>query len=128
MKEFINRCLLNSFVESFGIFHQILTLVFRNNEKDYNLYFLDVIVESNIKDFDNLSSDERTLLIFMKLNLKTLTRVELEDKNTLILYFSDIWIKLNAAGNEYEFLQIGGNSQEKVEVLIVNSDGTFSIF
>ncbi len=67
----------------------------------------------------------------MKLNLKTLTRVEIEDKedkNTLILYFSDIWIKLNAAGNEYEFLQIGGNSQEKVEVLIVNSDGTFSIF
>ena len=49
-------------------------------------------------------------------------------KNTLILYFSDIWIKLNAAGNEYEFLQIGGNSQEKVEVIIVNSDGTFSIF
>ena len=52
MKEFIDRSLRNSFVESFGIIHQIETLVFRNTDKDYTMSLLDVIVESDINDFD----------------------------------------------------------------------------
>ena len=129
MEKFISRSLLNSFVEGFGVIHQVPTLVFRNDSigKDYNLYLLDTIVDSNIKDFDIFENEQRTLLIFFKLNLKTVTSFEIEDKNILTLHFEDIWIKLSS-NNEYEFLQIGCESKEKIEMLIINSDGTFSVW
>lgn len=127
MKEFIERSLRNSFVESFGVIHQIETLVFRNVDKDYKMSLLDVVIESDIKDFDNLRDDERMLLIFLKLNLKTVLNYEIDKNNSLTLFFENCWIKLNA-GNQYEFLQIGGNSKDGMELLILNSDGTFSIW
>lgn len=127
MKEFIDRSLRNSFVESFGIIHQIETLVFRNTDKDYTMSLLDVIVESDINDFDNLNDEERILLIFLRLNLKTVLNYEVAKNNSLTLFFENHWIKFNPK-NEYEFLQIGGDSKEKIELLILNSDGTFSLW
>ena len=127
MKEFIDRSLQNSFVESFGVFHQIETLVFRNIDKDYTMSLLDVVVESNINDFDNFSDVERILLIFLKLNLKTVLNYEISENNSLTLLFENYWIKFSSR-NEYEFLQIAGDSKEKIELLILNSDGTFSLW
>ncbi len=95
-------------MESFGLHHQAPTLLLRKSEinrnKDYYIYLMDIVFESNITDFDSHNNMEKMLLTFLSLNLKTVINYKTDKNNTLTLYFKDDWIRFLSGGITYEFL------------------------
>lgn len=128
MEELLKKWLQNSRVESFGMCYQVLTITFRSTGGDnYILSLLDTETESNIDEFDSFSDEEKSLLLFWKLNLSAISDLEIDANNTIKLYFDKIWIQFKGK-KEYEIWQVGKDTKEDLELVIANIDGTFNVW
>lgn len=107
----LQRALGRSAVESFGLSHQIHFLEFRDDQPEDHLLSIDTDMTSNI-GFDEalgLTADERRLLVFNRVNLRSVTRVACDDEANLFLDF-DNGVHLRFAGTSadgYEPWQLG---------------------
>ena len=127
MKEFIDKHLIDSHVESYGVSHQTFTIEFRNKESDISLLLLNCIITSNIEVPNNFSNEEKSFFILHKLNLQTITKIGF-DKNTLTIFFKEDWIELVCGyEDDYEIwhLSVKYFTGKPSELLIVNADGTY---
>lgn len=107
----LQRALGRSAVESFGLSHQIHFLEFRDDEPNDHVLSIDTDMSSNVS-FDGdpgFTADEQRLLVFNRINLRTVTRVVCDDEANLFLDF-DNGVQFRFAGTSaegYEPWQLG---------------------
>lgn len=99
----LQKALLGAAVESFGLWHQVHFLEFRDNDPEDHVLSIDTDMKSNVL-FDEalgLTEDEKRLLVFHRINLHYVTRVACDDKANLFLEF-DNGVHLRFAGAPQE--------------------------
>ena len=131
----LQRALGRSAVESFGLSHQTHFLEFRDDETDDHMLSIDTDMTANV-GFDEafgLTADERLLLVFNRVNLRTVTRVACDDEANLFLNF-DNGVHLRFAGTSedgYEPWQLGNGrplDEPGGYLLIAQSGGGYAIW
>ncbi|MBU6122592.1 hypothetical protein [Hymenobacter siberiensis] len=87
----LQQALMGAAVESFGLYHQIPMLEFRNDRTQDHRLYIDTEMSSNV-GFDPalaLTEDEKMLVIFNRINLRYVTRVACDDHANLLLEFDN---------------------------------------
>ncbi|MBH8567314.1 hypothetical protein KB206_00345 [Microvirga sp. STS02] len=131
----LQRALGRSAVESFGLSHQTPFLEFRDDEPADHMLSIDTDMTSNVSFDESLSltADERRLLIFNRVNLRSVTRVACDDDGNLFLDF-DNGVQLRFAGTSaegYEPWQLGNGMplhEPGGYLLIAQSGGGYAIW
>ena len=87
----LKRELLGAVVESFGLFHQSLCIEFRDDTPEDHRLSIDTKIFSNNLNFDfsDLSDDEQALILFSRVNLKSITGIQCNDAGTLTIDFDN---------------------------------------
>jgi hypothetical protein len=123
-------------VESFGLTHQFLTLTFRDDKAEDHTLSIDTEITSNCQDFDELHLDEvaKALLLFNKVNLKSISAISCNDESALEIRF-DTGITLLFSGaptdtSSIEPWTIGNGSLESAESysIIAMHNGGYVVF
>lgn len=96
----LKKALLGAAVESYGLSHQILILEFRDSSAEDHLLSIETQVTSNtlVGEGLPLSEEEGALLLFHKVNLRTVTHVQCDDQANLVIEF-DNNVQLRFSGN-----------------------------
>lgn len=99
----LQQALGSAAVESFGLSHQILFLEFRDDGPEDHVLSIDTEVESNIvfEDILGLTKEEKTLLLFNRVNLRFVTRIACDDDANLVIEF-DNGVHLRFTGSPKE--------------------------
>lgn len=112
--ELLQRALRNAAVESFGLVHQIPYLEFRDDQTEDHVLSIQTDVTSNIV-FEGklgLTEEEKLLLLFNRVNLRSVTRIECDEHANLVIAF-DNGVQLRFAGSPeegYEPWQVGSKT------------------
>jgi hypothetical protein len=131
----LQRALIRSAVESFGLSHQTYFLEFRDDETEDHMLSIATDMTATVV-FDEalgLTADERLLLVFNRVNLRTVTRVACDDAANLSLDF-DNGVQLRFAGTSghgYEPWQLGNGlplGEPGGYLLIAQSGGGYAIW
>ena len=86
---FLQQQLLGACVESFGIYHQVLCIEFRNGNDDIMLSIdSQLLLEPNMAQ-EARSAEETALLFFSKINLQPITSLEYLTDGSLALTFQN---------------------------------------
>ncbi|MDO7852714.1 hypothetical protein [Hymenobacter convexus] len=87
----LKRKLLGASVESFGLFHQFLCIVFRDDTPEDHTLSIDTEIFSNNLDFNssNLSNNEQALILFSRINLRKIIGIQCSDTGTLTINFDN---------------------------------------
>ena len=101
---FMQQQLQGACVESFGIYHQVLCIEFRNDDGDIMLSIDNHLLLEPALTHEALSAEESTLLFFYKINLLPITSLEYLEGGSLALTFQN--------GNRFT---VQGNSTETGE-------------
>lgn len=127
----VKEILIGASVESFGILHQIPTLVLVDGNGDEINLFMENCVISISPDLDkifaSLSKLERQLIMFSKTNLLKVADVIIDDMATLRLNFSDCTLSISAS-SEGETWQLSQKEFTGGKTIIAHSNGSFSMW
>lgn len=130
----LRRALEGAAVESFGLAHQIPYLEFRDDESADHVLSIQTTVTSNIEFAETLglTADEQLLLLFNRVNLRQVTRVDCDEHANLLLVF-DNGVQLWLAGNpaeEYEPWQLGSRTDLETGgyLVIATHSGGYAIW
>jgi hypothetical protein len=99
----LQQALGKAAVESFGLWHQVPFLEFRDNGPDDHWLSIETEMTSNVL-FDEslgLSEEEKMLLVFHRVNLRYVTYVACDDQANLFIEF-DNGVHLRFAGSPHE--------------------------
>lgn len=133
----LNRELLGAAVESFGLSHQFLYIEFRDDiPEDHTLSIDTEIISSNLDfDYSGLSEEERALILFSRINLQRIIKIQCNDAGTLTIDFANgrclIFNGVPTDKTCAEPWQIGkGNPSETQDhyLVIANRDGGYAIW
>ncbi|WP_216688856.1 hypothetical protein [Hymenobacter siberiensis] len=86
---FLQQQLLGACVESFGIYHQVLCIEFRNGHDDIMLSIDSKLLFEPDLTHDARSAEETALLFFYKINLQPITALEYLTDGSLALTFQN---------------------------------------
>ena len=133
----LNRELLGTAVESFGLSHQFLYIEFRDDTPEDHTLSMDTEVVSDKLDLDcsGLSEDERALILFSRVNSQRIVRIQCNDAGTLTIDFANgrnlIFSGVPTDKTCAEPWQIGkGNPAETQDhyLVIANHGGDYAIW
>ncbi|GAB3831192.1 DUF6188 family protein [Hymenobacter jeollabukensis] len=129
----IRAAIGNAAVESYGLSHQILILEFRDDKPaDHLLSLGEIKVSSNVVVDEGLilNEEERVLLLFSKVNLRSVTEVHCDDEANLTISF-DNGVQLHFSGRShdgYEPWQLGRALDEGGYLVIAQDGGGYAIW
>jgi hypothetical protein len=130
----LRRALGSAAVESFGIAHQIPYLEFRDERAEDHVLSIDTAVSSNVMFIEalELTEQEKLLLLFNRVNLRSVAHVACDEHANLVLEF-DNGVHLRFAGNPPEVSepwQVGSRADFETGgyLIIATHGGSYAIW
>lgn len=128
----LKKLLIGSYIESYGVSHQVYFIDFRNDSSESKLEFETDLQISPALVAKNLTKSEQTLISMDKANLRQVTSVECNNLANLIIQF-DGGISLSLVGdpngqNTVEPWQITSENYEPKILLIALKGGGYTIW